>query len=196
MTISNREQWLTRAVKELTPMYRAVGHDVPALRVSVGWPGGGSKRTRIGECWHPSNATDGIGQVFISPILASPGQVLETLAHEVIHVINHAEGHGGHRKEFGAIARGIGLQEPMTATTAGPELEAKLAKIAAKLGPYPHAALTPGKGKVQSTRMLKVICPRCINEQGSPYTVRMTRSWLDTLGAPICPGCHGTTVEA
>lgn len=35
--------------------------------------------------------------------------------------------------------------------------------------------------KRQSTRMRKVYCPDC------KYVARVTRTWLDAKGAPICP---------
>ena len=88
------------------------------------------------------------------------------------------------------MATSLGLEGKMTATVAGADLKVKLDALAAKLGPYPHAALTPGMrtGK-QGTRMLKVTCP----EDG--YTLRATRKWLD-MGLPTCPCGTEMTEEA
>ena len=73
----------------------------------------------------------------------------------------------------------------MTATVAGPELAAKLAKLTAKLGPYPHGDMTPAAtGRKQTTRMIKVECISC------GCVLRMTRTWLDQVGPPTC-GCGG-----
>lgn len=192
---ATREEWLVAAVLALAPLFEAVPDAaIPAMRVSVGWPGGrGNKANVIGQAWAKAAATDGIAQVFVSPVLDDATRVLDVLAHEMVHVIDgNASGHKGN---FARIAKAIGLTGKMTATVAGEDLKAALAEIAADLGAYPHAALMPGAQgadgpKKQGTRMLKVSCER------SGYVVRMTRKWLDEFGAPTCP-CHGEVmVEA
>lgn len=72
----------------------------------------------------------------------------------------------------------------------GDDLHPRLDKIASRLGDYPHSKLNPAESpiKKQTTRMLKVECPE------SGYLVRMTRKWLDEVGAPKCP-CHDETME-
>lgn len=188
-TDTNREAWLLAAVEQLRPLFSDLGHEIPTVRVSVGFPGGGSARKRIGECWVPGAANDKVGQIFVSPLLESPVQVLATLAHELVHAINHAAGQAGHGRCFAKIAKRLGLEGRMTATHAGKQLQAKLDTISRELNNYPHAALTLGAGQIkakQSTRMLKVTCPEC------GYTLRTTRQWLD-VGVPTCP-C-GTEME-
>lgn len=186
---STREEWLVAAVEALRPMFSALTSEtVPAVRVSVGWPGGnGRKNSVIGQCWSTKVAADEISQVFISPVLDDAVRVLDVLAHELIHAIDDCT--SGHKGRFAKIAKALGLEGKMTATVAGPGLKAELDQIAAELGEYPHAALVnPGQGadgpKKQGTRMLKVEC-----EAGSGYKVRITRQWLDEYGAPKCP-CH------
>ena len=57
----------------------------------------------------------------------------------------------------------------MTATVASDARKSDLAGLVSELGPYPHAALTPGDNeRKQSTRLLKVMCAEC------DYTVRVT----------------------
>ncbi|QNO12704.1 SprT-like protease [Arthrobacter phage Snek] len=191
-----REEWLVAAVEALAPLFaERADETLPAVRVSVGWPGGnGRKNSVIGQCWSTKVAADSVSQLFISPVLDDAVRVLDVLAHELIHAIDDCV--SGHKGRFAKIAKAIGLTGKMTATVAGEELEAELRKIADELGAYPHAALVnPGAGaegpKKQSTRMLKVECA-----EGSGYKVRMTRQWLDEFGAPSCP-CHGEVmVEA
>lgn len=185
-----REAWLLNAANALRPLFEALGEEVPALRVSVGWPGGrGKKGSVIGQCWSKASSTDEVASLFISPVLIDPLTILATLAHEIVHAIDDCE--SGHRGRFTKIAKGLGLEGPMTATTAGAELTETLKEIAADLGEFPHAAMTgggTGSGpKKQGTRMLKVECP----EDG--YTVRTTAKWL-AVGTPVCP-C-GTEMEA
>ncbi|UVK59064.1 SprT-like protease [Microbacterium phage Cen1621] len=192
-TYSTREEWLIAAIAELAPLFAELGHELPTVRVSVGW---GSSRAAVtlGECWHPKSATDGVGQVFIAPSLDDAVRILDVLAHELVHAINHRNGENGHGAAFARIAKPLGLTGKMTASVAGEELKAKLVDIADRLGAYPHAALALSAlgedgAKKQGTRMLKVECA-----EGSGYIVRMTRKWLDEYGTPSCP-CHGVSME-
>lgn len=192
---NTREEWLVAAVAALAPLFSAlVDEALPAVRVSVGWPGGnGRKNSVIGQCWSTKVAADSVSQLFISPVLDDAVRVLDVLAHELIHAIDDCQ--SGHRGRFAKIAKALGLTGKMTATVAGDALKAELEKIADDLGPYPHAALVnPGQGadgpKKQTTRMLKVECG-----ESSGYKARMTKAWLDEVGAPICP-CHGEPMIA
>ncbi|RLK22675.1 SprT-like family protein [Micromonospora sp. M71_S20] len=183
-SFSTREEWLTEAVEALKPLFEGVGATVPTVRVSVGWPGGkGKKNSVIGQCWASWTAADKVSQVFISPVLDDAGQVLATLAHEVVHAVDDCK--SGHKGDFAKIAKGIGLTGKMTATVAGDDLKVTLGEIAAFLGPYPHAKLSITDGgageKPQKNRQLKVECAAC------GYTARTTRKWLDEVGAPLCP---------
>lgn len=187
-----REEWLVAAVAALTPLFEEQGATIPAVRVSVGWPGGnGRKNSVIGQCWATSQSADGVGQVFISPVLDDAVQVLDVLTHELVHAVDDCK--SGHKGAFAKLAKALGLGGKMTATVAGDELRAKLETISAELGDYPHAKLAAGAGaegpKKQGTRMLKVECA-----EGSGYVVRMTRKWLDEYGTPACP-CHGEAME-
>jgi hypothetical protein len=209
---NTREEWLTAAIAALTPLFEAVGETVPAVRVSVGWPGGrGDKSATIGQCWASIASEDKVAQIFISPVLDDASRVLDVLAHELVHAVDDCQ--SGHKGPFAKIAKGIGLTGKMTATVAGEELKATLDDIAAELGTYPHAALAkgftiragvpgnptgpegePGDGgpilgePKQSTRMLKTSCA-----EGSGYIARLTRKWLEEYGAPICP-CHNVVM--
>lgn len=183
-----REEWLVEGVAHLTALFDQIGETVPAVKVSVGWPGGrGRKNSVIGQCWHKDASTDGVAQIFVSPVLDDAVRVLDVLTHEIVHAID--ENASGHKGNFARIAKAVGLEGKMTATVAGEGLKDVLEKTAEALGDYPHAALVnPGDGadgpKKQGTRMLKVECA-----EGSGYKVRMTRQWIDEVGAPICP-CH------
>ena len=189
---TTREEWLVAAIDALRPIFAETGETLPAVRVSVGWPGGrGKKNAVIGQCWKTTTATDKVSQLFVSPVLDDAVRVLDVLTHELIHAIDDCQ--SGHRGRFGKIARAVGLEGKLTATVAGPELLVKLTAIAKGLGTYPHAALAGSADgadgpKKQGTRMLKVECP-----EESGYKVRITRQWLDSYGAPLCP-CHNETM--
>lgn len=190
-TVETREAWLNRAAAQISDrvLYE---YDVPALRVSVGWPGGRSNRNRtIGQCWSRGASEDGVNEIFISPMrgAADTLDVLGTLAHEMIHAIDDCE--SNHRGEFARMAKAVGFGPKLTQSGyRSEELNALLGEIAEFVGPFPHAALnTVGGGsetpKKQTTRMLKV---QCINETG--YIIRMTQSQIDEHGTPFCGCCQ------
>jgi hypothetical protein len=183
-----REEWLVAAVEALGEVVFAPADiTLPAVRVSVGWPGGrGSKNNVIGQCWSTGAAKDRVANLFISPVLDDAARVLDVLAHELVHAVDDCQ--NGHKGPFAKMAKAIGLTGAMTATVAGDDLKATLSGLVAdRLGDYPHAALVTAAGKAgepkQGTRMLKVQCP----ETG--YIVRTTAKWLDAYGEPKCPCC-------
>lgn len=192
-----REEWLTAAVEALTAtLFAPEGHRVPAVRVSVGWPGGrGKKSTTIGQCWAPACAEDGLSQLFISPVLGDAKHVLATLVHEMAHAIDRNE--SGHKGAFRKIATSVGLTGAMTATVASDDLAMYLDGLVRHgIGAYPHAILSPtstSSTPTQTTRMIKAICAEG-TEDGETYTIRMTRKWIDLYGLPICP-CHELRME-
>jgi hypothetical protein len=182
-TALNREDWLTKAVIPLTDLINestdlTLNRDV---RVSCGWPGGKSVNKIIGQCW-PTHLGKGTAQLFISPLLVKPVQVLETLLHELIHAADDCE--HGHRGPFVKACKAVGLEGKPTATVAGKELRARLAIIAEDLGAYPHNGINPkDKVKTQSTRMIKLECPEC------EYVLRTTRKWIE-VALPVCENGH------
>jgi len=186
-----REEWLGRLVDALRPTFASLGSPLPErIRVSCGWPSRSAlsgKAKRIGEAWSHRCSADGSHETFLSPVLADPIDVGAVLVHELVH---HAVGvEAGHKGPFRKLALAVGLTGPMRATSAGPALRERLHALAEELGPYPHAALNGAEGrKRQTTRMLKVTCADC------GCLARMTRQWLDDVGAPTC-ACGGTMGE-
>lgn len=181
----NREAWLEQAVAELRPIFLGHGYTVPELRVSVGWPSSGglaTKKKTIGQCWYGTMASDGKPQLFISPLLDDPKSeqgVLATLVHEVVHTVAGPD--AKHGPKFKKVMDKVGLTGKPTATVAGEDLLARLAQLADKLGPFPHARIVPNTvRKPQTTRMRKCECSQC------GFLVRLTQKWAD-VGTPICP---------
>lgn len=177
-----REQWLMEAVKALKPDFKAQGASIPKkVRVSCGLPSkrAFSNRNRtIGQCWSTECSADKATEIFISPVLDKPVDVLATLVHELVHACVGTE--AGHKAPFKRLAVALGLEGKMTATEAGSELRAHLNTLAKKLGKYPHAAMDYTKRKKQGTRMKKLECPAC------GYVVRTTAKWIE-YGIPTCP---------
>ena len=171
-----REDWLNIATKALRPQFTTLPERV---LVSCGF---GSKRSALGQWHNGTSSRDKVShQVFISPVLDEPLDVLATLVHELCHAALTGT---GHRAPFQRLATSHGLVGPWKATKPGPNFRERYERVLALLGPYPHPALSLGEGKKQTTRMLKAECGNC------GYTVRITRKWVDHVGPPHCPD-HG-----
>lgn len=187
----NREEWLTECIKRLRADFDQVGSSLPEkIRASCSWPsksGLANKKRRIGEAWSAKNSADQSCEVFVSPVLKDPLEVAATLVHELVHCAVGVE--EGHKGKFPKIAKALGLEGKMTATTAGETLKARLKELTNGIGPYPHAELTHSNApKRQGCRLLKVHCTQC------ECVVRITRKWLDEVGPPTC-GCGAPMVE-
>lgn len=166
------------------PQFLCCAYTVPAkVRVSVGWPRGSHGKGRaIGQCWSVEASSDGHAEIFVSPELgekAGSVKIMGVLAHELAHAIVGTE--VGHKAPFKRCAEAVGLTGKMTATEEGPEFTAFAEAFIAKRGPYPAGTLSLNARKKQGTRLLKCECAEC------GYTVRVTRRWLDAVGAPWCP---------
>lgn len=174
-----REDWLTRATDRLRPRFAALGQPIPdAVRVAVGFPSRGAmavRKRRLGECWAPAASVDGVAQLFVSPVLATPLDVLGVLMHELAHAATPG---AGHRGPFTRLIRGLGLAGKPTATEPGPELAAELVALARAIGPLPHAALNVRSRPRQTTRMRKLTCSRC------GFIARAALRPLAAYGAP------------
>jgi hypothetical protein len=187
-----RQVWLENGVKALRVLFKQRDYEVPAnVRVSIGWPKGSHGRGRpIGQCWSVEASSDKHAEIFISPELGtktSSVRILGTLAHELAHAICGHE--AGHKAPFKRCATAVGLEGPMTATTEGAEFVKWAKAHIAKVGPYPAGTLSLLERKKQSTRLIKCECAEC------GYVARVTRKWIDEVGAPHCPDDGEMTCE-
>lgn len=187
MSHETREAWLREAIKQMAAWFEDDG--LPKIQVSVGVQAGA---TTLATCFYP---VEDVCNIFVSPALKpeEPTRLLDILLHELVHAHGHAAGFNGHGKEFGAVARGLGLEGKMTATVASEELTERLKPIAEHLGEFPHVpmdlsltGLGPSGKPKQTTRQRKAECPSC------GYTARIAKKWMD-MGMPTCP-C-GTDME-
>lgn len=186
---TTREAWLQAAIVHLAPIFRDAGHPLPdrLIKVACSWPGGGSARKRIGECWPSKASAAGATEIFISPLIADPVAALDILTHELCHAVDDCA--SGHRAAFVRTARAVGLEGKPTATIAGPNLRRALTAISVTLGDYPHATLSLAGRKKQSTRMLKVTCSDCDG------VFRTTQKWIDEADHLSCPFCQSDAVQ-
>ena len=198
-TVKIREAWLNSLRDALAPEFKKRGFIFPAdkTRNTCGWPssgGTGSRKKTIGQAFPASSSDGGMHEIFISPVIEDDMQVAEIFVHEAAHVVcfeAYAED-CGHGPKFKAVAKGMHLGGKMTATEGTDASRALLQPILDRIGPYPHRKLNAGSKRKQGTRMIKAACPgeACASDSGATYTVRLTRTWLDKFGEPICPACQ------
>ena len=184
----NREQWLTEAAKHVnTDIFIPLGKEAVDFRVSVGFPPKGGKPNQrgkavIGVCFNPALSAGNITEIFISPLLETAFEAIDTLGHEMVHAIVGTE--CGHKGPFKRLALAIGLNNgKMTEASAGPELTERLNAILERMPPYPHSKLTPQSSTKQGTRLIKVVCTGCDN------VARQAKTPFLTYGL-VCGACN------
>lgn len=189
-TPRTREEWLLEVAHLIVPIIEERAQiPVGKFRVSCSFPGSGGlkgnkTRTR-GQCWSAELSADKHAEVFISPVEADSREVIQILAHELIHVALPLAGHG---KPFQKAARAIGFVAPFTTSQTTPLFWEWADKILNSFPPYPHKELDArshvGAKKPQKNRQLKCECLKC------GYVARTSRKWIEKKGAPHCPD-HG-----
>ena len=204
-THAYREPWLMDAVAALRTYFAQADLTIPdQLRCGFGLNTSGKKSSRKGECWPASASADGHVEIFVSPDIAEPAEVLATLVYCLIHACMPND--AGHGPKYKAAAASIGLIGKMRRPTATAAFGELLSKVAEGLGPLPHAKLDIlqpvldrpqrplGAPKKQSVRMLKA---ECQGKTGKPcgYTVRLAGKWVTDLGPPHCPKHGAMKVE-
>lgn len=173
------EEWLKQAVEALRPHFRRAGHEIPALRASVGWTSVGAHGRRIGECWSTRSSSDGMNTIFINTSLVNSMHILDVLAHELVHAVDDCQ--HKHGREFAKIAKSVGLQGPpwRSACSDVPLLEI-LHGIALDLGHHPYGVIQPSSSSTREMNSGRVVCPKC------GFTCRTLAGWR-SVGHPLCP---------
>jgi len=187
-----REQWLVLGMQELTSkVFQVENIEVPTdIKVSCGFPLTGGKNSRkqtIGNCFSRSASKNEINEIFISPVLSESERVLDVLSHEMIHAIDDCQ--SGHKGAFRKMAKAIGLEGKMTATTAGEKLTEKLKEIISRIGNYPHGEVSTNVAKKQTTRNIKVACSEC------DFSYRTSRKNIELMSNTICNSCGEDSLE-
>lgn len=213
-----REPWLHGAVTALRPIYRAVEFDnaelsltIPEkIRCAFGITSSGVKSKRKSECWPADASADGYIEIFISPDIAEPLEVLGHLTHALVHACLPND--AGHGPKFKDAAIRLGLVGKLREAMPGKKLNEALAQIAESLGPLPHASLSiqtatvldrpkhedditsqtrPQPADKPKKQKARLIACRC--QQENCMVIRMASKWLENPGPPTCPQ-HGPLI--
>jgi hypothetical protein len=193
----NRETYLNQVTDKAVKLFKQHNWNLDEFRdkvkVSCGFPKGvrGSRNGKvIGVHYSTSVSENGYHEIFINPEISKSIRVIDVLLHELCHAIqretygNYVRTHG---KEFGKIARSIGLEGKLSATVASKELEYIIQQWIKEIGEYPHAKMNMNYSnqKKQTTRMLKAMCAN-----GGEYKFRISRKIANDYGLPNCMCCH------
>jgi len=159
----NREQYLEKAIEELSDYIGKAGYTMPTVKVSTGWPTKSAFKREgrcLGECWHKDNLNQDASHIFLSPYMSKTVEVLGVLVHELGHAILPKE--AKHKKTFKQYMRDVDLTGKATATVTGEVLTSYLNLVIERIGQYPHESIDkPLVDKKQTTRLRLWVCPGC-----------------------------------
>lgn len=178
-----REVWLVKAANAMRASWRDVGVLVPAdVRVTCGFPGGGSPRKRIGECWPRERSAAKINEVFINPVLSDTFKVLDVLGHELLHAVDDCESQ--HRAVFTRNSKLVGYTGGKHSKVESERAKLLIDIITRQLGPYPHKeVLIERKARNEKHGLHKLEC-------GCGNVAYMTAKKIEEYGFPVCSNCE------
>lgn len=196
-------QWFEKATQELSDkVFRPIGRKVPKnIRINVSEMRTANKthgHTTLGRCY-PTHYTAGKTTPkkevvnIIQMNIATTGKdnsvdVLDTLAHELIHAID--DNKSGHKRggEFDKMARAIGLEGKLTSTYAGEELKGRLNGIIKTIGKFPLKEVNLEGLRRDTNRNLKVVCHDTDNDCDHGFNTNRYRIEQMTSRTCLCCG--------
>ena len=196
-------KWFEKATQELSDkVFRPHGFKVPKnIRINVSQLRTANKthgHTTLGLCY-PTHYTAGKNKPkkevvnIIQMNIATTGKnnsvdVLDTLAHELIHAID--DNKSGHKKggAFDKMARTIGLEGKLTSTYAGEELKGRLNGIIKTIGKFPLQEVNLEGLRRDTNRNLKVRCYGTENDCDHGFNTNRLRIEQMTSRKCLCCG--------
>ena len=187
-----REEYLQKAKDELNDrVFKQAGYEIPEVKISCSWALGTADKNKktLGQFVPRSWSKANINEIMIMPTVDDSEQVIDTLAHELVHAVD--DNKSGHGAGFRKICLAVGLNgsSQMRYACAGDELKQTIVEIVKDIGLYPHSELQIHKRKKQSTRMLKVSCTEC------NFSYRTSRKNIGMMANTICNGCGSDSLE-
>lgn len=187
---NQREAWLTRATRRITRKWNKLGVAIPGdVQLSCGFPGGGSPRRRIGECWPRSRSAQKVNQVFVSPLLDKPFEALDVLGHELLHAADDCK--SKHGRVFTKLSGRVGYSGGKTSSAESEAAVKFIEQLMKALGPYPHGALALAPKKLKLNAGLHKF--ECTDGEHSDVLYSTAKN-VEELGAPKCR-CCGADME-
>jgi len=198
-------KWFEKATQELSDkVFRPHGFKVPKnIRINVSEMKTANKthgHTTLGRCYptaytrgtadNPSPKAEVVNIIQMN--IATTGKdnsvdVLDTLAHELIHAID--DNKSGHKKggAFDKMARTIGLEGKLTSTYAGEELKGRLNGIVKTIGKFPLRQVNLEGLRRDTNRNLKVVCHGTENDCDHGFNTNRLR--IEQMNSRTCLCC-------
>ena len=190
-----REEYLQKAKDELNDrVFKQAGYEIPEVKISCSWALGTAETNKkvLGQCVPRSWSKANINEIMIVPTVDDSEEVIDTLAHELVHAVDDCKSkHGAGFKKI-CLAVGLNGSSQMTYACAGDELKQTIKEIVEDIGLYPHNELNINQRKKQTTRMIKVSCTEC------EFSYRTSRKNIESMTNFTCNGCgeeHALIVE-
>ena len=199
----NREAWLNKATDLINNHYARKGYSLEAIRseimISCGYPPNtrtGSKNTTFGVHINPIASDSGKHEIFLNPIMSDSLEVIDVLAHELVHAIqthlfpNAKKPHGA---EFKKICKAVDMtgSEKFAQAEASEDFKKDLNDIIHQIGEYPHSAINlNAKRKKQTTRNIKVECTVC------DFSYRTSMTNIKSMTDVHCNACGDDSLTA
>jgi hypothetical protein len=181
--VMHRELWLTQATAVMAGRWAPFGVVVPGdVKLTCGFPGGGSPRRRIGECWPRSRSGASVNEVMVSPVLEDTITVLDVLGHELLHAADDCK--SGHGAAFTKNSKLVGYSGGKNSKIETAAAGALAQEILAKLGAYPHAKVQLTIKKRNASHGLHKL------ECGCGNVSYMTAKKIEEHGWPTCGSCE------
>jgi hypothetical protein len=135
------EEWLQQAVAILRENFLLAGYVVPKVHISVGFGYIGHKPNlknhTLAICYPKYLSNEDINEIYISPFLIDPVELIYVISHELIHAVDDCR--ENHNYKFKRIAKNI--RHPDCGTLNDIELiqtDVLYRSIADELGTYPR----------------------------------------------------------
>lgn len=183
-----REEWLLVAYGKLSPLFESHGTLPAKVAILTSWAPKRSKREVLGACYPKSWTENEMTYITITPEVGKEDkvQILGILMHEMIHAL----GIKGHRKDFGKVAKPLGLLAPWTTLQMSEELTSRFDILAKELPEYPHQKMTPPPKEKNDNPKTNGGALKFQSPENPKYTVFIYKKWLEEFGPPICPISH------
>ena len=188
-----REIWLHKAATLSFDYWfkRANCNTDIKFRISVGWPvkRAGRKGEAIGQCFGKGHSEDDHIEIFISPKLSDPIEVLGVLQHELVHAVVGVE--HGHGPKFRSCALRVGLCGDMRHTDMRSNFKEWAKSILLDIGPYPHGKMDFSQDSLNGLTKREAPLRKfeCQNTEHPHYFCYLTKSVARSYSPPSCGEC-------
>lgn len=179
----SRVEWLEFVANGMRGWFEDLSFPLPSFEMRTGFPSVGRRSSNTAESWTDDDGTSYV--IFVRPDKDDAIDIAGAIAFQLCHIaVGPRDSHG---YLFRHLAISVGLRGTRTESKPGVLFQELIKPILNDAGPLPKSEVTPEEPQrkvAQTTRLIKVSCKEC------GYVARVSRKWLVSVGAPLCPD-HG-----